>query len=130
MDRAWRLVAWPVRRARISSTVIVDGTPTKLEVANGHFTFGKQRIAIDTSEPLAMARDPATGAAYVDVDGVQVKIEPADPLARDVGAASGGAVTRAPMAGKIVRVLVAEGETVKAGDAAPHPRSHEDGASA
>jgi 3-methylcrotonyl-CoA carboxylase alpha subunit len=95
--------------------VIVDGTQTRLEVANGLLTFGKQPLAIDAAEPFAMVRDPATGATYVDVDGVQVKVEPADPLAREVGAASGGAVTRAPMAGKVVRVLVAEGQTVKAG---------------
>ncbi|MFO0993027.1 MAG: acetyl/propionyl/methylcrotonyl-CoA carboxylase subunit alpha [Hyphomicrobiales bacterium] len=98
--------------------VIVDGTPAKLEVANGHFMFGKfgkQSIAVDHSAALVMAHDPATGATYVDVDGIQVKIEAADPLAREIGAASGGAVTRAPMAGKVVRVLVAEGETVKAG---------------
>jgi len=95
--------------------VVIDGAQTRLEVANGHFTFGKQRFAIDASDLLAMARDPATGATFVDVDGVQVKVEPADPLARDVGAASGGAMTRAPMAGKVVRVLVAEGNSVKAG---------------
>jgi 3-methylcrotonyl-CoA carboxylase alpha subunit len=95
--------------------VIVDGTQTKLEVANGQFALGKQRFAIDEASPLVMARDPATGATYVDLDGIQVKIEPADPLARDVGAASGSAVTRAPMAGKVVRVMVAEGESVKAG---------------
>ncbi len=95
--------------------VIVDGTPAKLEVANGQFTFGKRRFATDASEPLVMAREPATGASYVDVDGIQVRIEQADPLARDVGAATGGAVTRAPMTGKVVRVMVAEGESVKAG---------------
>lgn len=95
--------------------VIVDGTPVKLEVADGHFMFGKHNIAVDRSAALAMALDPATGATYVDVDGVQVKVEPADPLAREVSTASGGAVTRAPMAGKVVRVMVAVGETVKAG---------------
>lgn len=95
--------------------VIVDGAPTKLEVSNGEFKFGKQRIAIGALEPSVMARDPETGATFIDVDGKQVKIEAQDPLARDVGAASGGAITRAPMAGKVVRVMVAEGEAVKAG---------------
>ncbi|MBL8908281.1 MAG: acetyl/propionyl/methylcrotonyl-CoA carboxylase subunit alpha [Rhizobiales bacterium] len=95
--------------------VLLDGLQTRLVVESGHFTFGKHRFAVDASEPLAMACDGATGASYIEVDGVQVKIEPADPLARDVGAASGSAVTRAPMAGKIVRVLVAQGGTVRAG---------------
>ena len=71
----------------------------------------KQRFCRSMRPGAADGHRSRTGTSYVDVDGIQVAIEPVDPLARDVGAAAGGAVTRAPMAGKIVRVLVARGQT-------------------
>ena len=95
--------------------VAIEGTPARLEVIDGHFAYRKQDFDIASSASLPLAVDPATGTSYVDVAGIQVAIESVDPLARDVASATGGAVARAPMAGKIVRVLVAEGDQVKAG---------------
>jgi 3-methylcrotonyl-CoA carboxylase alpha subunit len=102
--------------------LVVDGTPLRVEVTGDgvmrRLTYVKDGKAHNA--PVAggvpIATDPQSGVSYLEVEGHQFTIAAGDALARDVGSASGSAVTRAPMAGKVVRVLVEPGQEVAAGD--------------
>jgi acetyl/propionyl-CoA carboxylase alpha subunit len=100
--------------------VVVDGVPLRVEVTGNrasYVTDGKVHSAtVADHSGVVIATDPQSGVSYLEVEGHQFTIAPGDALARDVGAASGNAVTRAPMAGKVVRVLVEAGQEVAAGD--------------
>ena len=72
-------------------------------------------VRIDAATDLSGAGDGYT----VHVDGVVLRVSVADPRKRRRGgsqlAAEGRQVIKAPMPGKVVQVLVSEGDTVEAG---------------
>jgi 3-methylcrotonyl-CoA carboxylase alpha subunit len=100
--------------------VVVDGAPLRVEVTGNRMSYvtdGKAHSApVADGSGVPIATDPQSGVSYLEVDSHQFAIAAGDALARDVSAASGSAVTRAPMAGKVVRVLVEPGQQVAAGD--------------
>lgn len=118
---SWSLAGTPRKDFR---HVTIDGEPARIEIAHAggdqHVAYmiaGRhQALPAAASANRAIAVDPATGTAFIDVDGLQVEIAPDDPLARDAALGSGGTVTRAPMAGKVIRVMVELGQKVAAGE--------------
>ena len=75
------------------------------------------RLGYETLPDDPAFTDPETGALYVSIDGRHVTVIADDGLARQTSAAGGSAELRAPMPGRVLRILKGHGETVVAGEA-------------
>ena len=102
----------------------LDGDSFSAEVAEtqpGVYSvlIGGKSFAVRV-DPVGTASGDVGGAEYaVHVDGVSCRITVADPRRRRRGgsqvAIEGSQIVKAPMPGKVIRLLVSEGEAVEAG---------------
>jgi 3-methylcrotonyl-CoA carboxylase alpha subunit len=82
---------------------------------------GQTRVLIDGEEfsvsPAgAVYHDKGSDTLYYAAEGLHLEVRQSDVLGRGVADAGGGAVTRAPMSGKVIRVLIEAGKTVQRGE--------------
>jgi 3-methylcrotonyl-CoA carboxylase alpha subunit len=91
-------------------------------VAIVHYNAGWQtHVAIDGEEFAVLPEGAVhyngdTDTLYYAAEGLHLEVRASDILGRGLVDIAGGAVTRAPMSGKVIRVLIEEGKTVKRGD--------------
>ena len=110
----------------VETSIELSATPYRFSIADGPARAadiavpepGVYSILLDGRSYEARIEETAAGLV-VTIDGHRFEIEIRDPRRwiRQSGALSGHGIQRlsAPMPGKVVRVLVAEGETVEAG---------------
>ncbi|WP_137392042.1 acetyl/propionyl/methylcrotonyl-CoA carboxylase subunit alpha [Rhodoligotrophos defluvii] len=87
---------------------------TEVEVNEVAVSDGQVRAVIAGQSETAIMLDEGN-AVYAQWRGHHLEIRAQDLLDRDAEAAEGEAVIRAPMSGKLIRLLVAEGEAVERG---------------
>ncbi len=93
--------------------ILVDGAPLQAEVKYGP---GGAAVAVDgVAAALDATAIPAADAIHVLRQGRQTVVRRADPGSGDLDHASGDGQIRAPMHGKVLVLLVADGERVKKG---------------
>jgi len=102
----------------------LDGDSFSAEVAEAQpgvysVLIGGKSFSVRVDPAGAASGDAGGGEYAVHVDGVSCRIAVADPRRRRRGgsqvAIEGSQIVRAPMPGKVVRLLVSEGDAVEAG---------------
>ena len=98
---------------RLAVPVIADGEGAVVEVA---FSPGGTEVTIDGVKPASDALAIATAdAVYVLRRGRQIKVALRDAVLDEAGDRGAGGLVRAPMHGKVLAILVMQGERVARG---------------
>ena len=99
---------------RIGMDVLVEGEAERIEV---EWRGGEAGIVIGGDGPAEADATlvDAEDAVFVLCDGRQLKVAESDPFSVDLDAVGGELSVRAPMTGKVIEILVAEGDTVERG---------------
>jgi 3-methylcrotonyl-CoA carboxylase alpha subunit len=97
---------------RIALDVTVDGVPTRVNLIEG----ANVDPVTEREGGEEVSLHEANGGVYAFAGGRQAFVQLVDPLAQaEAGAGEGDAAIRAPMNGRLVKLAVADGERVEAG---------------
>jgi biotin carboxyl carrier protein len=117
------------RAAAVKLDLIIDGREERIEISTGCFRIGAgplREVSVEAPQPgvYSVLLDGRSYQARVEqgvvtVNGFRYEIEVRDPRGWSrqsaAGAGAGAQSVKAPMPGKVVRVLVTAGDAVEAG---------------
>jgi acetyl/propionyl-CoA carboxylase alpha subunit len=120
-NEVWNQTGWSLQGLSRSDrlNLVINGNETVAIVSyganrQGRVTIDQEEFAVSPEGAVHYARD--TDMLYYAAAGLHLEVRASDILGRGLADAAGGAVTRAPMSGKVIRVLIEEGRTVERGE--------------